>query len=49
MHGGAAGSGAPKGNRNGLKEGLYTREMRARRRHVRKLLDGSRDLLKQLE
>lgn len=26
MHGGAAGSGAPRGNQNGLKHGWYTRE-----------------------
>jgi len=32
MHGGAAGSGAPKGNRNGLKHGLSTREMIGQRK-----------------
>jgi glucans biosynthesis protein len=26
MHGGAAGSGAPRGNKNALKHGRYTRE-----------------------
>ena len=26
MHGGAPGSGAPKGNKNALKHGLYTKE-----------------------
>ena len=32
MHGGAPGSGAPKGNRNALKDGYYTREERERRK-----------------
>lgn len=36
MHGGAKGSGAPKGNRNALKHGYYTREMIARRRQFNK-------------
>ena len=31
MHGGAAGSGAPLGNKNGLKHGFYTREAMAER------------------
>ena len=31
MHGGAAGSGAPKGNQNALKHGLFTREAIAAR------------------
>jgi len=35
MHGGAAGSGAPKGNKNALKSGLYTRAMIKRRREDR--------------
>jgi hypothetical protein len=42
MHGGATGSGAPKGNRNALKHGLYTREAIAERRKLR-------DLIKQME
>jgi hypothetical protein len=29
MHGGAVGSGAPRGNKNALKSGLYTAEARA--------------------
>ncbi len=32
MHGGAAGSGAPRGNRNALKDGFHTAEARSRRR-----------------
>ena len=37
MHGGATGSGAPKGNQNALKHGLYTAESKAMRKHVRQL------------
>ena len=43
MHGGAAGSGAPAGNRNALKHGRYTRELIEFRRAVRKLLRESAD------
>ena len=43
MHGGAKGSGAPKGNKNALKHGLYTAEAKALNTHVRDLLrDGKR-------
>ena len=36
MHGGAKGSGGPRGNRNGnFKHGLYTREAKATRRVMR--------------
>lgn len=38
MHGGARGSGAPKGNQNALKHGNHTAEAKAFRRHVRMLL-----------
>ncbi len=38
MHGGAAGGGAPVGNRNALKHGLYGRELRELRRAARELL-----------
>lgn len=37
MHGGAAGSGAPIGNRNALKHGLYTREANEMRFLIRDL------------
>ena len=43
MHGGAKGSGAPKGNKNAQKHGLYTAEAKAINKHVRALLrDGKR-------
>lgn len=49
MHGGAAGSGAPKGNRNAVKHGLYTREAIEDRRRLRDLMRRSRALLKEME
>jgi uncharacterized protein YjcR len=36
MHGGAAGSGAPKGNRNAWKHGYFTKEEIVRRRETNK-------------
>jgi hypothetical protein len=45
MHGGAPGSGAPRGNKNALKHGLYTRKAIAQRRQLRDLLRKSRMLL----
>jgi uncharacterized protein YjcR len=38
MHGGALGSGAPKGNQNALKHGRYTKESREERRLMKKEL-----------
>lgn len=46
MHGGAYGSGAPRGNKNALKHGLYTREAIAQRRQLRELIRQSRNTLK---
>ena len=37
MHGGAAGSGAPKGNKNALKHGLHTAQAKALARQIRDL------------
>ena len=48
MHGGAEGSGAPKGNKNALKHGLYTREALEERRQLRQLIKASREMLKDL-
>jgi uncharacterized protein YjcR len=52
MHGGALGSGAPKGNKNALKTGLHTREARAARKveqqKMRSLLRQSRDLIEEV-
>jgi uncharacterized protein YjcR len=43
------GSGAPRGNRNALKHGLYTREAIAQRRQLRELMRQSRELLLKIE
>jgi hypothetical protein len=45
MHGGAAGSGAPAGNRNALRHGRYTRELIEFRRTVRELVREARELV----
>jgi hypothetical protein len=49
MHGGAAGSGAPVGNRNALKLGLYTREAIAERKALRELLREAKETLERFE
>ena len=49
MHGGAAGSGAPQGNKNALKHALYTREALAERKCIRELLQQSRKLLERVK
>lgn len=49
MHGGADGSGAPKGNQNALKTGLHTRESIEMRRRIRQLLKEANDTLDQFE
>jgi uncharacterized protein YjcR len=45
MHGGAHGSGAPKGNINALKHGQYTCEAIAERQSLQSLLRESRALI----
>jgi len=45
MHGGAHGSGAPKGNQNALKQGLYTKDAREERRKTRERIRNSRKVL----
>ena len=47
MHGGAAGSGAPSGNQNALKHGMYTRDARDERRWLRDLMADARKTLKE--
>lgn len=44
MHGGAKGSGAPKGNQNALKHGMYSRETLEFNKHMRQLLRDGREL-----
>ena len=48
MHGGAEGSGAPKGNKNALKHGLYTCEAGEERWRFRELIPDTRKALKEL-
>jgi hypothetical protein len=49
MHGGAAGSGAPLGNRNARKHGLYTREAIAERQMLREFLREAEETLERFE
>ena len=48
MHGGAHGSGAPRGNKNALKHGAYTKLALQHREERRDLLREARKLLKEL-
>ena len=45
MHGGAAGSGAPRGNKNAQKHGLHTRQAIAKRKQLGELMRQSRKLI----
>jgi len=49
MHGGAPGSGAPIGNQNALKRGLFTREAIEERRALRDLIRSARQLALKIE
>ena len=49
MHGGAPGSGAPIGNQNALKSGLFTREAIAERLKLRDLIRSARQLALKIE
>lgn len=49
MHGGATGSGAPPGNKNAFKTGVYTGEAIDMRMAVRALLNASRELMDKLK
>ncbi len=48
MHGGAKGSGAPLGNRNALKHGLYTKEAIEERMKLSRLLKTTREFLDEI-
>jgi glucans biosynthesis protein len=48
MHGGTKGSGAPAGNRNALKDGLYTHDAIHDRKALRALIKRSSKLLDDL-
>ena len=49
MHGGAEGSGAPRGNKNALKSGWFTREAIEERRSWSKQIRESRELVLKLK
>ena len=49
MHGGAKGSGAPKGNQNAYKDGAYTREALEEYRKVGRLICEFEDSLREIE
>jgi glucans biosynthesis protein len=49
MHGGSKGSGAPDGNQNALKDGVFTREAITERRALNKLLHEIRETLKEFD
>ena len=49
MHGGAPGSGAPRGNKNAVKSGQYTGEAIERRRTLQALLRQSRILIRRIK
>jgi uncharacterized protein YjcR len=48
MHGGAPGSGAPRGNENALKHGLYRKAAIEERRQVRALIRKSQKLVQEI-
>ena len=48
MHGGAPGSGAPKGNHNAQKHGVFTNNAIKERRQAQALIRRSRQLLDEL-
>ncbi len=49
MHGGAAGSGAPKGNKNALKHGGRSTMIIDNRKHLNNVMRKMRQLIKQME
>ena len=49
MHGGAPGSGAPKGNKNALKHGMYTREAIEERRQLRQFMREAKKFVEELD
>lgn len=48
MHGGAAGSGAPKGNKNAFKHGLYTAEAKEMRRFIRESSRKTKEIIDEM-
>jgi uncharacterized protein YjcR len=48
MHGGAKGSGAPPGNQNALKHGLYTKQAIEERKNLRQLIRDAERLIEEI-
>jgi glucans biosynthesis protein len=48
MHGGAKGSGAPRGNRNAFRHGLYTQAAMAELKALRRMMAEAEGLLAEL-
>jgi uncharacterized protein YjcR len=48
MHGGAKGSGAPRGNSNALKHGVFTKDSIVRRATLRKQIRKAQKVLKEM-
>ena len=49
MHGGAVGSGAPMGNKNALKHGMYTKQAIAERKALAKMMREFKSTLDKFE
>ena len=49
MHGGAAGSGAPRNNQNAITHGLFTKQAIEERKQVQALLREARNLLRDIK
>ena len=49
MHGGAPGSGAPRGNRNARRHGMFTKDAVAERKQIQAMLGEARKLLKEMK
>ena len=49
MHGGAKGSGAPPGNQNALKHGLYTKQAIEERKNLRRLIRDAESLIEEID
>ena len=49
MHGGAKGSGAPRGNQNALKHGLYTKRAIEERKKLRRLIRDAESLIEEID
>jgi uncharacterized protein YjcR len=48
MHGGAPGSGAPKGNQNALKHGFYTKAAIEQRKKIREFIRDAEKFLEEI-